>query len=76
MMSNQWDTTFACESHYVALRNQTNYIIANLYLTGLSREIIETRRKDQVESFKANKLKKNLLRICLNGSSMFTIVVL
>ena len=52
VMSNQWDTTFACESHYVALRNQKNSIIANLYLTGLSMEISETRRKDQVDSFK------------------------
>ena len=60
VMSNQWDTTFACESHHVALRNQTNSIIANLYLTGLSREISESRPKDEVESFKDNKIKKNL----------------
>ena len=58
-MSNQWDTTSACDSHYLNLRNRTNSIIANLYLTGLSKEISETRRKDQVESFKANKRKKN-----------------
>ena len=57
-MSNQWDTTFACESHHVALRNQTNSIIANLYLTGLSREISESRPKDEVESFKDNKIKR------------------
>ena len=58
-MSNQWDTTFACDSHDLNLRNRTNSIIANLYLTGLSKEISETRHKDQVESFKANKRKKN-----------------
>ena len=63
VMSNQWDTTFACESHYVALRNQTNSIIANLYLTGLSREISETRRKDQVESFKATNLNKSIINL-------------
>ena len=58
VISSQWDTTFACESNHLNHRNRTNSIIANLYLTGLSKEISETRRKDQVESFKANKRKK------------------
>ena len=42
VMSSQWDTTFACESHHLYHRNRTNSIIANLYLTGLSKEISET----------------------------------
>ena len=57
VLSNQWDTTFSCDLHYPECRNRINCIIANLYLTGMSREISETRRKDQVESFKANKRK-------------------
>ena len=52
------DTFFFCDDHYQSSRNQVHSTIINQYLKGLSNELSEQKRKDQVESFKALKLKK------------------
>ena len=59
LSSIESDTFFFCDDHYQSSRNQVNSTIINLHLKGLSNEISQQKRKDQVESFKALKLKKS-----------------
>ena len=58
-VSVEWDSGFVCDIqvHATDYCMKVRSIIANLYLSGLSKEVSENTRKSQIDSFKARKSK-------------------
>ena len=56
-VSVEWDSGFVCDIHATDYCMKVRSIVANLYLSGLSKEVSENTRKSQVDSFKARKRK-------------------
>ena len=51
-LSTDWESSFSCQSHTQENRKLINCKICNIYFSNLAKAVTETKRKDQVESFK------------------------
>ena len=52
LFSTDWESSFSCQSHTQENRKLINCKICNIYFSNLAKAVTETKRKDQVESFK------------------------